>query len=339
MKIIRSAVFLLFFCGLTACLPEDDFNPSPQANFDALWKIMDEHYCFFEYKKIDWNDVYAKYQPRITSQMSDEALFKELGDMLAELKDGHVNLVSNFSMSRYWDWYLDYPDNFDSKIQRNYLERDYYITSGIDYKILDDNIGYMYYGNFSNGIGDSNLDQIIKKFYGCPGIIIDIRNNSGGLLTNVDVLASRFTGEKILTGYSKYKTGKGHRDFSKPEAKYLNPSDRLRYQKTVVVLTNRQCFSAANEFVNVMRLLPTVTVMGDRTGGGSGFPMSSELPNGWSVRYSACPGYTPDMKDIEFGIDPDIKVDMTESDMRKGIDTMIETARQYITAQKNNSKN
>ena len=40
--------------------------------------------------------------------------------------------------------------------------------------------------------------------------------------------------------------------------------------------------------------------------------------------------YDPDMKHTEFGIDPDIKVDMSSQDMQKGIDTIIETARQYL---------
>ena len=34
-----------------------------------------------------------------------------------------------------------------------------------------------------------------------------------------------------------------------------------------------------------MRLLPHVMIMGDRTGGGSGFPFTTELPIGWSVRF------------------------------------------------------
>ncbi len=327
---IRFIISFLLICVFSSCLPEDDFDSSPQANFDALWKIIDEKYCFFDYKDINWDEIYAEYQPRIKPDMSDESLFDILGKMLAELKDGHVNLVSTFNFSRYWDWYLDYPDNFDEKIQENYLGRDYYIASSINYKVLDDNIGYMYYSDFSRTVGRSNLDQIINKFSLCRGIIIDVRNNSGGLLTNVDIIASRFTNEKVLVGYSQYKTGKGHNDFSDFQSKYLEPSNRIRYQKTVVVLTNRRCFSATNDFVSVMKVLPNVTIMGDKTGGGGGFPLSSELPNGWSIRFSACPNYDSNMDNIEFGIEPDIKVFMEGDDMQKGIDSIIEAAREYI---------
>jgi C-terminal processing protease CtpA/Prc len=129
-----------------------------------------------------------------------------------------------------------------------------------------------------------------------------------------------------------HKTGKGHADFSAPEAVKITPSDGIRWQKPVALLTNRSSYSATNDFVNSMRQFPLVTVIGDRTGGGSGMPFSSELPNGWSVRFSACPVYGPDMEDLEFGIDPDIRVDMTAEDMARGLDTIIEEARKIVGA-------
>ena len=58
--------------------------------------------------------------------------------------------------------------------------------------------------------------------------------------------------------------------------------------------------------------------------------MSSSLPNGWSVRFSACPMYDRDKQDTEFGIAPDYPVSLTEEDMSKGRDTIIETARRLL---------
>ena len=43
-----------------------------EENFEALWKIMDEHYCFFEYKDVDWNDVYARYSVQVTDTMKQD---------------------------------------------------------------------------------------------------------------------------------------------------------------------------------------------------------------------------------------------------------------------------
>jgi len=60
------------------------FENNPRGNFDALWTILDRNYCFFEYKNIDWDSVYTAYGARITSNMSNDALFKLMGEMLAE---------------------------------------------------------------------------------------------------------------------------------------------------------------------------------------------------------------------------------------------------------------
>ena len=70
--------------------------------------------------------------------------------------------------------------------------------------------------------------------------------------------------------------------------------------------------------------------IGDKTGGGSGMPFTSELPNGWTVRFSASPHFNADMEQIEWGIEPDIKVNMDEADETKHIDTIIEKARAFL---------
>jgi hypothetical protein len=308
----------------------EEYENNAWGNFEALWKIMDEHYCFFEYKNIDWNRIHSEYGQRINDDMEQESLFMLLSEMTGELKDGHVNLFSPFDVGRYWKWFEDYPDNYKQELVDNLLGTDYQIAGGIRYKILEDNIGYFRYADFSSGIGDGNLDYVINKLGICSGIIIDVRNNGGGLLTNSDKLASRFFNEKTLVGYIRHKTGKKHNDFSKPYPKYIEPSTRLRYQKPVIVLTNRRCYSATNDFVNAMRYAPNVTILGDKTGGGSGLPFSSELPNGWSVRFSACPMYDAEMQQIEEGIEPHVLVSLSDQDAQNNIDTLIETARKLL---------
>ncbi|HCO67072.1 MAG TPA: peptidase S41 [Dysgonomonas sp.] len=331
-KITALVISILTALSMSSCFHEDKFGNTKEENFELLWKIMDEKYCFFEYKDIDWDDVYTRYKVRIQEDMPNEAFFTVLGEMLAELKDGHVNLYATHDIARYWKWYEDYPDNFNEQIHRDtYMGTDFKIAGGLRYKILEDNIGYVYYGNFSSGVGESNLDQVINTLSACNGIIIDVRNNGGGLLSNVEKIASRFFNEKTLVSYIMYKTGKGHNDFSKPYARYIEPSKRIRYQKNVVLLTNRRCYSATNDFVNAMKYAPNVTIIGDKTGGGSGLPFSSELPNGWSVRFSSSPMVNAEKEHIEFGIEPDIKVEMTGEDMQRGLDTIIERARQFLS--------
>lgn len=315
---------------------ENSFANTSAGNFAALWTIMDEHYCFFDYKNsefgLDWDQVYDRYQEYVYEGMGDMALFEVLSSMLSELRDGHVNLYGPYDVSRNWSWKEDYPANYSEEVRDGYLGTDYKIAStGYFYQVLPDNIGYMTIESFSNAISDSKLDAMLHYLCFCNGLIIDIRNNGGGNLDIAEQVASRFTNEKVLTGYTKYKNGPGHNDFSAPVANYVEPAmSNLRWQKPVALLTNRGCFSSANDFTVKMKEMPMVTVFGDRTGGGGGLPMSSELPNGWSVRFSSAPSYDKDMNDIEGGVDPDVFVSMTDSDRLQGIDTIIEAAREWI---------
>lgn len=327
-------LYLLFLllAGISwgGCIREDVSGNTPESNFESLWRIIDRQYCFLGYKQqvygLDWDEVHERYARRITPSMSSEALFEVLSDMVNELRDGHVNLSSAMATSQYREWFDAYPRNFSDSIQGNYLKKDYINSSGLTYQFLENNIGYVYCGSFSAGIGDGNLDQVLSKLAVCDGLIVDVRNNGGGNLTTAQKLAARFTNEKVLVSYISHKTGPAHDAFSSPKPVYVEPSKGVRWQKKVVVLTNRRSFSATNDFVNSMRQFPNVTILGDKTGGGSGLPFTSELPNGWSIRFSAGPMFDPEMNQLEFGIDPDVKVDMGSEDMQRGKDTLIETA-------------
>ncbi|MBQ6032971.1 MAG: S41 family peptidase [Prevotella sp.] len=325
--------YLLLCCCLfltVACIDEEEYDDSPQGNFEALWRIMDEHYCFFTDKQIDWNAIYNKYQRQVEIGMSQGQLFEVLANMIGELKDGHVNLYTSFDVARNWSWHEDYPSNFSDTLITHYLGTDYKIASGLRYKTLDDNIGYVRYSSFTSAIGNGNLDDIFMDLAPCRALIIDIRDNSGGTLTYAEKFAARFTNKEMLVGYIRHKKGKGHDDFSDYEEQILKPSKNIRWQKPVYLLTNRQVFSAANEFVKYMKCCPNVTIIGDQTGGGAGLPFSSELPNGWLVRFSACPMYDKDKKSTEFGIQPDHHVALLQSDLLKNKDTIIEYARSLV---------
>ncbi|MBQ6965575.1 MAG: S41 family peptidase [Bacteroidaceae bacterium] len=338
-KTLALIVICLSMFFIPSCVQEDNYDNTRRGNFEALWQQMDEHYCFFTYKQqelgVDWDEVHTRYAAQVNESMNNTQLFEVLCNMLSELQDGHVNLSAPFDYGRNWSYHEDHPENYNDSIARLYLGHNYQIASGLRYVTLDDNIGYVRCETFEEGIGDGNVSAMLNSLATCTALIIDLRGNGGGQLTKAHTLASHFTNEKTLVGYVAHKTGKGRNDFSTPEAQYLHPaSDGIRWQKPVVVLTNRAVFSAANDFVKCMQQCPHVTIMGDRTGGGSGMPFNSELPNGWTLRYSAVVHYDRDMHHTEFGIAPNIEITMSGADLAQQRDTYIEAARQYLKKEK-----
>lgn len=317
--------------AFTACHEAPDYKDDPQGNFDALWDILDGHYCFFEEKDVDWEAVGHRYREEITGETNTVKLFDICSRMLDELQDGHVNLVSQFNTSYYRRWWSDYPQDFNLRtLQQYYLGFDYRTTSGIIYKRLSEKIGYMYYPSFSSGISQTSLDYVLASLYDCDVLIIDIRDNGGGLLTNIGVLVGRLITREISGGFIRHKTGPGHRDFSEPFEIRYKPSDegRVKWLKPVIVLTNRSCFSSANDFVATVKGLDGIFIAGARTGGGGGLPFSSELPNGWSIRFSACPITDREGRSTEGGIDPDegCEVHAPAEELAQGRDAILDFA-------------
>ena len=330
----KTLIFILSVLCLTSCFQkQEEFENNNFGNFEALWNIIDTRYCYLDYKKINWDSVYNVYSARVNESLDKRQLFDLFGEMLNELKDGHVNLYSSFDVSRYRKWFTDYPDNFSSSIifSERYLGDKYRSAGGMRYrKIANESIGYIYYGDFSNTFSGNNIRNIFEDFSSCYGLIIDVRNNGGGYLSSAEQLASYFFEDETITGYIQHKTGNGHNDFSKPVEVKTPSNKQIQWRLPVVILTNRMSYSATNDFACRMKYCPIATIIGDFTGGGGGMPISSELPNGWMVRFSATPMLNAEMQHTEWGIEPDIKINMSPADERIGIDTMIERAIKII---------
>lgn len=331
MPTIKIGLLLLLLSALGACerlIIEPDPANDPVENFDLLWKTVDEKYSFFAYKNIDWDEVYERYRPLVSKGMSDEALFEVMADMLGELRDGHVSLVSDFDVARHSDWYFDYPANYNETIvERNYLGKDHRLVLPFPTQVIR-NVGYIRYSSFLNPIDGDRLDQLIDDYRNLNGVIIDIRDNTGGALAYVDTLATRLAQrsgeEKITVGYVRYKEGPAHDDFTRTYPVKL--SEHASFDRPVVVLTNRTVYSAANAFASYMATLSNVTLVGDVTGGGGGAPYSGELLNGWKFRFSATQLMDLNQVPIENGVEPDVRVDISPEDEAAGRDTILETA-------------
>lgn len=327
---VLSIIVILF----TGCHDIPEYDNTRSDNFDCLWRLVDEHYCFFENNGVDWNEVYDRYRPQADTAKTALSLFNVCAAMLNELRDGHVNLASSFNVSYYREWWSRYPQDFNMRtLEQYYLKMDWMTTCGMRYKILPSGIGYIYYPSFTYQLGDGNIANVLKYFDKCKALIIDVRDNGGGDLTNVHKLVGHFIEKKMTGTYTSYKTGPGHSDFSAPYPVEYKPVERFRkWTKPVAVLTNRSTFSAANDFVAVMKRLPQVTVIGARTGGGGGMPFTYDMPIGWTVRMSVAPTYDADMQPIESGITPTDGCAITAPDaqLAQGKDAILDFAQTYL---------
>lgn len=317
---------LLFLVSCEDRLLRQDPEPTPVAIFEQLWNDVNNRYSYLSLKKVDWDSVGTVFREKIEYKTSDTALFRILAEMLFELRDGHVNLTTDFNRSRNWEWFLEYPNNYDKDLVDSfYLGEDHCITGPLLNQVID-SVLYVHYRSFGDVIGEKNIAELMERAGGLKGVILDVRNNGGGNLNNGYALASCFTDSTRVFALQRYKTGPGPEEFTSWGEMTIEPRKGKRFEGPVVVLTNRRSYSASTFFAQMMRVIPSATLLGDNTGGGGGIPVYGELPNGWTYRFSATQTVTPEGTHIEQTVPVDIRVDMDPGEEDRGVDSIIEAA-------------
>ncbi len=319
---------LMIFTSCERLIFSPDPPSDPRATFQYLWDKVDQQYAYFDVKNVDWDEIYLEYGAKIHADLSDDSLFFYLGSMLNELKDGHVNLFSDFNISRYDISKLG-PKNIDYRfIQDNYLGTDYYSTGPFRHDfIANDQIAYVRYSSFMDLFSDDNIRYIFNRYENTDGMILDMRQNGGGYNLNIFKLLAYFTLPEDVLYTTCIKSGSAHDEFTEVETIYSTATDStLHYTKPVAVLIDRGSYSATSMFSLATLQLDNMFLVGDTTGGGLGMPNGGQLPNGWTYRFSITRTLTLDGSNYENGIPPDHYAVLDSSDMRQGYDTVIETA-------------
>jgi C-terminal processing protease CtpA/Prc len=326
---LKYVVFALLILWLpAACTKQgvfDSVRADPRSVFEETWRVIDERYALFPEKKINWDSVRSVYQDRFVPEMSEQSMFTEITRMLETLRDGHVTLISPFDTSTYAGFYTGYPRNFSLEhVINNYLTPGYRQQGPFLYDIRE-NVGYIYYGQFSSQLDLADLTEVMKEMAGTKGLILDIRNNTGGFVQAAERMAAAFSQESILVKYEQYKLGKERNSFTDPVPRRLSP-EGIYYAQPVIVLTNRACFSACNDFVMYTRAMQQIRQYGDQTGGGGSIPSTYQLANGWYLRFSATRTLSPSLQSVEMGLLPDKKIEITVLDDLRGADPILESA-------------
>lgn len=247
-KILLLTLAAVGLWGCTKTFVGDQPAYNERAVFEELHEQIELKYSYLQYKGLDWDAVYDKYSPQVQNGMGELALFRVLEKMMNELRDGHANLFTPFNFTRYYPVFLNSPENFDSRLLlEKYLRRDpdeHFITAAFNHTILDTmglKVGLITYRSFSMFFTEAHLDFIMERMANVDGIILDMRSNGGGAISNVYAISGRFTDVERISHYNRMKTGPGPDDFG-PETtiKVIPSSSEKRFTGPLVMLTNRE---------------------------------------------------------------------------------------------------
>jgi carboxyl-terminal processing protease len=175
-------------------------------------------------------------------------------------------------------------------------------------KELEDNIGYIRLTQFQENSAEE-FEKALDKFKNKNGIIIDLRNNPGGLLTSAVTIADMLLPKGDLIVYTKGRTENSNE-------KYYSESDPIIPKDLpVVVLVNKGSASASEILTGALKDNHRALVVGDTTFGKASVQTLIPLPDGSGIKLTTAHYYTPSGKLIMYkGITPDIVVHVSEKE-------------------------
>lgn len=196
---------------------------------------------------------------------------------------------------------------------------------GWDYFVdADQKIAYLRMTNFTKSTS-KELDNAIHKMseLGARGLILDLRYNPGGLLTAATEVSDRFlqNGDIVSTRADRETS-------NPPTVARATPDDKEEIMMPTVVLVNQYSASASEIVSGALKDSKRAIIVGERTFGKGSVQMLFPLANRSAyLKLTTSHYYLPSGRCIhreensqEWGVDPDIKVEMTPKQMEAAID-------------------
>lgn len=174
----------------------------------------------------------------------------------------------------------------------------------VTYEMLSDGIGYISISEFD----DVSLSQFQKALaelenQGMKGLLVDLRNNPGGVLTVVNDILDEILPESLLV-YTEDKYG-NRQDY------YAD--DEKQTDVPMVVLVNEYSASASEIFAGAMKDYGRATLVGTTTYGKGIVQRIVDLEDGSAIKLTIAKYYTPSGENIHgTGITPDIEIELSE---------------------------
>ena len=197
-------------------------------------------------------------------------------------------------------WRASASDYVELTITRDLVE-----VETVTYEMLDDSIGYIYVMQFDE-VTTQQFETALNslKEQGMQGLVVDIRDNGGGLLTTVCDMLDLFLEEDDLIVYTLDKYDEKEEIFAKEGTIGTIP---------MAVLVNGFSASASEIFSGALQDYGLATIVGTQSFGKGIVQSIIPLKDGSAVKLTVSTYYTPKGRDIHgVGITPDVEIELAE---------------------------
>lgn len=190
-------------------------------------------------------------------------------------------------------------DYVELKVERRSIE-----VPTVEYEMLEDSVGYVAVSEFDSVTANQYIQAVEDlKQQGMKGLIVDIRDNPGGLLNIVVDMLDYMLPEGTIV-YTEDKEGKGDTYTSDAEHYFDLP---------LVVLINGNSASASEIFAGAIKDYEIGTIVGTTTFGKGIVQRIYSLGDGTAVKLTVSRYFTPNGVCIHgVGIEPDVEVELDE---------------------------
>lgn len=204
------------------------------------------------------------------------------------------------------------------------IKRENIKVNPVEAKVLQNNIGYIKFSSF-----DEDTSEDFKKKYeelnkqGIKSLIIDLRNNGGGIVTEALEIADYFTPKDSILLYEVDKNNKEEIEKSKNDAIINMP---------VIILTNENTASSSEILAGALKDLEKAKIVGTKTYGKGVIQEVLSLPDGSGIKITSEEYLTPNKTKInKVGIQPDVEIKLPETvknilDVEEKDDTQLQKA-------------
>ena len=211
------------------------------------------------------------------------------------------------------------------KITRANIELKSVSTKVPKYAKLSPDVGYIRLSSFISKNATMEFQNALIENRDKEGIILDLRSNPGGLLTNATFIADMLLDGKVIVSTVD-------RDGYK-QTEIANP--KVISRQPMVVLINGGSASASEILSGALKDNGRAIIVGKKSFGKGLVQEINKLPNGAAMHITIQKYLTPNGTDInKKGIEPDIEVDITEEDVKAERDPQLEKANELLTSKR-----